>query len=65
MCKDDVFIYDDNDTFKGNFSAWYSMNSTERENWKLRAYPRDRAYRVFCRIHGEKQNTKPKQLCMF
>ena len=61
----DVFVYDDSDTFKHNFSVWFNMNSKERENWRLKPYSSDRAYRVFCRIHGEKENTKPKQLCMF
>lgn len=61
-----VFNYNEKDTFKENFSVWYYLNCKERDEWGERPYTYKQGYKVFCSIHGEhKKHIEPKQLCMF
>jgi len=51
---DDVFKYDDSESYETNFIVWFSMNSSERRRHGEEAYTESIAKRVFNEIHGRK-----------
>tara|TARA_B100000809_G_scaffold77911_1_gene75792 strand:+ start:343 stop:543 length:201 start_codon:yes stop_codon:yes gene_type:complete len=57
MNTESVFIYDDTQTFKGNFYRWYAMNTKEKEIWGDKPYQVNEALEVYKGIWGDKQGT--------
>tara|TARA_B100000809_G_scaffold141007_1_gene138543 strand:- start:20 stop:253 length:234 start_codon:yes stop_codon:yes gene_type:complete len=52
---EDIFIYDDTQSFKGNFYRWYAMNTKEKEIWGDKPYRVNDALEVYKSIWGDKQ----------
>ena len=51
---EEVFKYDDNETYEANFSTWFSMNTQERRLHNEEPYSEQIAKRVFNEMHGRK-----------
>ncbi len=56
MREDCIFIYDDSQTYKGNFYRWFAMNSREKELWGDKPYSVNEALEVYKGIWGDKQD---------
>ena len=53
-----VFIYDDSQSYKGNFYRWFAMNSREKEIWGDKPYNVNEALEVYKGIWGDKQHNQ-------
>ncbi len=56
MREDCIFIYDDSQTYKGNFYRWFAMNTREKNLWGDKPYSVNEALEVYKGIWGDKQN---------
>ena len=68
MNTESVFIYDESQSFKGNFYRWYAMNTREKEIWGDKPYRVNEALEVYKGIWGDKQLKESgifKQLSLF
>ena len=66
--NENVFVYDDTQSFKGNFYRWYAMNTKEKELWGDKPYRVNEALEIYKGIWGDKQNSEKgvfKQLKLF
>ena len=51
-----IFIYDESQSYKGNFYRWFAMNSREKELWGDKPYSVNEALEVYKGIWGDKQD---------
>jgi hypothetical protein len=62
---EEVFKYDDNETYEANFSVWFGMNAQERRLHKEEPYSEQIAKQVFNEMHGRKALNVEDQIGKF